>query len=70
VSDARRHAKQPGQADQSRGEDRDIAAGDCDDVVGAGALQPVLQVWRQPRAIADQDGGGDGGGYRIARSDV
>ena len=35
--------------------ERNVAAGDRDDVIGPRGLQPPLQIVRQARAIADQD---------------
>ncbi len=45
-------------------ENRDVAAGDRDHVVGAGLLQPPLHLVVQAGAIADHDGGDDGRGTR------
>ena len=63
----------PGQAqppEQQAREDRDVAAGDGDDVVGAGLLQPPLHVLVEAGAIADQNRGDDGGRLRVAPADV
>ena len=40
--------------DQAR-KDRDVAAGDGDDVIGPGFLEPLLDVGIEPAAIADED---------------
>ena len=51
----RRHASQPEQAKQEDREDGDVAAGDRDDVIRAGVLEPPFVVLREPGAVADQD---------------
>ncbi len=59
----RRHP--PRQAGQTRGakqqhrENRDVSAGDGDDVIGAGFLEAPLILLGQARAVADEDGRGD-----------
>ena len=53
------------QAAHRRGDNRDVAAGDRDDVIRAGRLQRASRVVRQPRAIADEDRRRDGRRHRI-----
>ena len=48
-------ARQPEPAEQEPRENRNVAAGNGDDVVRPGFLQPALHVGVQPRAIADDD---------------
>ncbi len=53
-------ADNPRAKHEHRGQNRDVAARDRDDVIGAGILQPALVLFRQSGAVADQDRGGDG----------
>jgi hypothetical protein len=56
-----------GQADESQqaedqgGEDRDVAAGNRNDVECAGALQPLFNLLIEAGAVADENGCDDGG---------
>ena len=45
---------------EQRRQDRDVASGDRDDVVGPGLLQPPLVLRGQSRPVTDQYGGRDG----------
>ena len=58
-------AGHPERAQQQAGEDRDVAAGDGDDVIRPRFLQPPLDFVAQPGAIAKHDGGDDRGGTRM-----
>ena len=69
-ADAGRRAEPTRGAEQEQGQDRDVSARDRDDVIRPGRLQPFLVVLRQPRAIADRDGGGDAGRSRAPRPTV
>ena len=51
------------------GEDGDVAAGNRDDVIRAGGLQPQPDVVRQPGPIADEHGGDDRGRDGVVRRD-
>ena len=62
----RRQRKQP---ERESGEDRDVAAGNRDDVVRAGALEPVGHLIRQPGPVADEHGGDDRRGGFVVRRD-
>ena len=58
-------AERPQQRQHRARQQRDVAARDGDDVVGAGLLQPLFDLGRQLRPVADEDGRADGGGHRI-----
>jgi hypothetical protein len=64
-----RHAEAPDDAENDRREHGDVAARDRQHVVGAGALQPRLDVGREAGAIAYQHGEDDRGRLWIARTD-
>jgi hypothetical protein len=59
------NAGQHEQHEHEAREDGDVAAGDRDDVVDAGCLQPHPDVVRQSRAIADEHGRDDSAGNRV-----
>jgi hypothetical protein len=56
----RGRAETPGDtehAEQHAGENGDVAAGDCDDVIGSRFLQPTNHLVVQSGAVPDDDGG-------------
>jgi len=59
----------PANCEQQPGQDGNVAARDRDHVIGACFLQPALNVLCQTGALADHDGGHDGGGPRLPRRD-
>ncbi len=64
----RSHEQQPRNDGREHAEDRDVAAGDRDHVVGARLLQAALVVRRQATAVADQYRGGHSRSVGIARA--
>ena len=60
------NANRPQHAQHQAGEDRDVAAGDGDDVIRAGFLQPLLDQRVERAAVADQDRDGDRRRLRVA----
>ena len=58
------------QAQQDRGQHGDVAARDRDDVIGAGDLQALFEHRIETGAVADENGGRDGGGRGVARPHV
>ena len=54
---------------EQRGEQRDVAARDRDDVIGARLLQPALVLGVEPAAIADQNRRHHAGGPRAPPAD-
>jgi hypothetical protein len=63
------HAGERQQPERESGEHRDVATGDGDDVIRAGALQTVGDVARQPGSVANQHCRDDCGGRDVVRGD-
>ena len=64
------HTGPPEPGQRQRRQNRDVAAGDGDDVIGARLLQRPLEVGVQSGAVTDEDGGDQTGGGRTPTPDV